>query len=763
MSGLKPNQRPGFAITLRGQWRAALLQLNMLQQQPALAERFSRVLVGVALATLVLLTLLDNGATRIYATPWNVWFWFVQLVPLVVLALRGVLPGIPLQLPPVTWLLAFAALTVALELAAVFSPFRGVSIVATCTPLATIATCLLVYDWLAHDGGSNPDKLLRASAFFAALLVATSLLRWVGQDLWASVGTTGSLASLLRIQNAHPLGHTSYTAGLALLAIPWPVALAIQSRGRARLFWSLIGALGAGMLLSSGSRGGLLGFGALAFAALWLARWSWSRTLITGLVALLVVAAGAYAHPRTRALLFEPVSSEAAPNLSNVQRTAMAKAGWLMGRARPLLGWGTGTTSRAYPKFRSQLDGGVEDALQLHSTPVQLWADLGLAGTVSVVALATLTIAAAARGRRQNSTGVPSGAFDAAVLTLAGYGTFCLTDYQLDVPVFAFGLAVSAGCVAASAVRGSERAAVEPEATGRTRGEGTPPTTEVRFRGVHYLVAGLAVSPLVLIAAFNKSDPAPELIVRALKVGTDTSQADQAIALLRESLRLNQDQEIAHFNLGWLLVVRDPAEAEQHFLAAAKLVPDKGGVYFGLALARLNRGSVGDTQKATSALALECLNDPLFLVSPWWQNPALRPLRGAATKQMQEMARAITRDARSRKSRYVQRESEYVIALSDWLAGTRSTNDVSSFANTSERKAYFNAALALPDFAKAKARNYRRERVGYPILMRDLDLPAPVDVFDVQENDLAAGELRFLFPPKGWVPSPELVKLLHAE
>jgi hypothetical protein len=226
-------------------------------------------------------------------------------------------------------------------------------------------------------------------------------------------------------------------------------------------------------------------------------------------------------------------------------------------------------------------------------------------------------------------------------------------------------------------------------------------------------------------------------------------------------LRLNRDQEIAHFNLGWMLVVRDPAEAEQHFLAAAKLVPDKGGVYFGLALARINRGSAGNTQKAASALALECLNDPRFLVSPWWQNPALNPLREAATKQMQEMARAITRDARSRKSRYVQREAEYAIALSDWLAGARSTNEMSSFANTSERKAYFNHALARPDFRKAKVRNYRRERLGYPILMRDLDLPAPVDVFDVQENDLAAGELRFLFPPKGWVPSPELVKLLN--
>ena len=52
---------------------------------------------------------------------------------------------------------------------------------------------------------------------------------------------------------------------------------------------------------------------------------------------------------------------------------------------------------------------------------------------------------------------------------------------------------------------------------------------------------------------------------------------EEYFALLRESLALNPDQEIAHFNLGWLLVVRAPAEAERHFLAAARLVPDKGG------------------------------------------------------------------------------------------------------------------------------------------------------------------------------------------
>ena len=58
------------------------------------------------------------------------------------------------------------------------------------------------------------------------------------------------------------------------------------------------------------------------------------------------------------------------------------------------------------------------------------------------------------------------------------------------------------------------------------------------------------------------------------------------------SVVLNPDQEIAHFNLGWLLLAPDPVVAEKHLLAAAHLVPDKGGVYFGLGLARLNQGRI---------------------------------------------------------------------------------------------------------------------------------------------------------------------------
>lgn len=712
--------------------------------RPALTQLPVRLLIAAALVTLVLLTLIDRGATRIYATPWNALFWLLQLAPLFTLALRAAQASDPLHLPPRRWAFAAGAFGGVVILSAVLSPYRGVSVLSSCELLAAIAGFFLLYNWLAREPENRAQQLLRLAACFSLLIVVASLGEWVWLDLSPAFDRGSSLLALARIQNAHPLGHTSYTAGLALLALPWPVVLARRTTGRTRLFWSVVGVLAAGMLFSSGSRGGVIGFVAFMCAALWLARWSWQRKVLTALGIILVGGAGAYAHPRTRTLLFERAASDAAPNLSNVQRSAMAKAGWLMGRERPLLGWGVGTTARAYPKFRSELDGGVETALQLHSMPVQLWADLGVSGIICVGAFVAFLFGAAVRRRRKFGKGGALTAFDAAILTVAGYGAFSLTDYQLDVPVCAFGLSVCVACLAAFTTQGSDV------------GEVPSP----RYR---YIVAGCALTPLVLLATLGKTDPVPELNIRALELAADPAQSNRAIALLQQSLRLNPDQEVAHFNLGWLLIVRDPVQAEQHFLSAAHLVPDKGGVYFGLALSRINRTAAGDAENATRALALECLNDPIFLVSPWWSNPAVQPLRAGTLKRLQQMGRSIVAEARSRHMRYVDRETEYVSALADWVEGTRQTVDMITVANTEERKTFFQRGEPRPDFTRAKVRKYRRERVGYPVLMRDLDLPAPIDVFEVQENDLAAGEYRFLFPAKGWVPSPELLKFLQAE
>jgi O-antigen ligase len=692
------------------------------RRDPALLP--ARIFALGGLACVAALTLIDRGATRQYATPWSLLLWFAQLAPFAVLLLRCSSFQTAFVLPSRTWCVAAAAFAAAVLASALASPFRGPSLLNALLPLAGLAAFFCLHDWLQQgDPAAQKSRLITLAGFAGAVIAVFSLTLWLA-DVFASPDGVHNLSTLLVHRNDRPLGHSNYTAGLALLALPWLGALVWRARGLRRAAWLVAIALTLAMLFTSGSRGGLVGLGTLALAALFTARLNWKKLLLWTAVALVAALALALAQPRTRATLFRKSAPATDLSLSTIQRSAMLTAGLHMGADRPLLGWGPGTTPLVFPRYRASLDGGVENALQLHSTPVQLWADLGLFGLAAALALLVLA-ACEFRGCRP------------AALALAAYAIFSLTDWQLDLPSFVFALAFCAALLA-SPQRCNPIGYTRP---GRAR----------------LLLGACALVTLVLVSLFGRPDPAPALNIRALELARDPAQADRATALLRESLALNPDQEIAHFNLGWLLVTRDPAAAEPHFLAAARLVPDKGGVYFGLGLARLNARR--PRAEIVRALALECLNDPLFLTSPWWREPSLHALQADTFATAAQFSEALAA-ARIADRPALLKELRYLAALTRWLSHQARPGEILGAANTSARVSYFARRPPLPDFATATVRQYRRERTGYPVLMRDLDLPVPVDLFDVQENALAAGEFAFLFPAKGWLPSPQILALL---
>ena len=670
------------------------------------------------LLCLAALTLLDRGATRQFATPWNLLLWFAQLAPFAVLLLRCSSFQTAFVLPARAWCTLAAALGATVLASALTSPFRGPSLLNALLPLSGLAAFFCLHDWLNRDDSARPARFIAWAALAGSVIAMASLIHWLASAL-ASPDPGHGLAALLAHRNDSPLGHSNYTAGLALLALPWLGTMVGRARGFRRVPWVLSALLALAMLFTSGSRGGLLGLAALALATLLSVDLGWKKLLLWSLIALSAALAFSLAHPRTRQMIFGKNSAATEPNISTVQRSAMFSAGLRMGADRPILGWGPGTTPFAFPRYRAALDGGVENALQLHSTPVQLWADLGALGLVTALALLLLV----ARNARRCPT---------AAIALGSYAVFALTDYQLDVPVFTFDVAACAALLAHTA----------------------PSSGSSRNR----LLLGLcALLSLLCIGLLGRPDPAPALNIRALLLARDPAQTDRAIALLRASLALNPAQEIAHFNLGWLLVVREPAAAEKHFLAAAHLVPDKGGVYFGLALSLLNQRV--DRRDIAHALALECLNDPLFLTSPWWQSPSLHPLQSEAFEAARRMAETLYL-AHTFATPHLLNEARYVAALTHWLTTTDTLGEILARANTTERVSYFVRRPAPPDFASAAVRSYRRERTGYPVLVRNLDLPIPVDLFDVQENMLAAEQFSFLFPPKGWLPSTWLIASL---
>jgi O-antigen ligase len=676
------------------------------------ASRLMLALGTVGLAALLVITLASPGATRMYAWPWSLAYDVALVVPALLLVRRAFDSRHPLILPARSWTGVALAVAAVVLASALQSPWRGPALQWSAPLLAAVTGFFLAFDWLQSVPARRASLLTGAGIFFAVVALA-------GTGLWLA-GLPGRTAGEVWTgRNPYPLGHSNYTAGLALLMLPLFPALALRDRGARRAGWLAATGLAAVMLLTSGSRGGLIGLAVLVAVHLpAVARALRLKLWLVFAVSIVVLAAVLAANPRTRTML-AGATARATLQASDVQRSAMAKAGLLMGLDRPLLGWGPGTTPLAYPYYRRFLDGGVENVLQLHSTPVQVWAELGAAGLIT--ALAFIGLALLASRSSLDSRRV--------LLALSGYVVFCLTDWQLDVPVFSFALAIAAALLVPSAAR--------------------------VFAAGRIAVGAGTLAALALIGLFGRRDPTPELNVRALALARDPAQAAAAIALLNESLALNPAQEIAHFNLGWLLVVRDPAAAEQHFLAAAQLVPDKGGVYFGLGLARLNQGH---RDPAVRAFALECLNDPIFLTSPWWRDPAVGQTRIAVNTLVLHLLGDFPRVLENSPA---DREAIYLAALIDWLDGHASPGQILAAADTPERVAYFARQPAPPDFDAAPGRLYRRERTGYPVLMRNLDLATPVDLFDVQENALAV-ELRPLFPTKGWLPSPVLLTLLDA-
>ncbi|MFM9956310.1 MAG: O-antigen ligase family protein [Opitutaceae bacterium] len=645
--------------------------------------------IGVfGLACLAVITFASPGATRMFAWPWSLGYAGALLAPVLVLLLHAFAAQRRLVLPSRPWCFGALASACAVLVSALASPYRGSSLLWSAPFLAAVAVFFVVHHARHHDL-VRPARLdLLVGLFFAATML-------VSLALWLPTLPGRSLQLIAAARNPFPLGHTNYTAGLALLALPWFGVLAARARGLPRASWSSALVVTLVLLISSGSRAAVPALAALGLVALLVAPLPRRKKIVLLLALPLVAFAFAVAHPRTRAM-FAPADPAAAPNLSNVQRSAMLTSAARMGQDRPWFGWGPGTTPLAYPRYRFGLDGGAENVLQLHCTPAQLWAEFGAAGLACALAFTTLALRAFVR----SPTPSP------AALALVGYAVFSLADWQLDVPVFAFAVAL---CLAHLA----------PPA----------PSSSLSPRLIGFFTLGA----LAVVVLLGRPDPTPALNIRALALARTSTPATtaEAIALLRESLALNPDQEIAHFNLGWLLLIADPAAAERAFDDALHLVPDKGGVYFGLGLARLNQNRPA---AAARAFALECLNDPAFLSSPWWREPAVAAVLPNTRAEFAHLASlAATALEKRPHSAWAAAQLPRVAALAPRLG-------------------------ALP---AGPERSYRRERTAYPVLVRNLDLPPPLDLYDVREflsPSLSASPL----PLKSWLPNSLLLELLDA-
>ena len=810
-------------------------------------EKMPRFLGWFAVAVMTALSLSTNSATRFYQWPWFLYWQVLLLIPGALLA--GVLWLRPGTRPRFGgWIDGGLALLIVASLSsALFSPFRAQSLNAALTPVAAACLAWLELDWLAGDPTRCEQRarsLARLLGALMALVVAISFGLWLFGRVGPGWIHGGSLLDLLAVRNDQPFGHSTYTAGFAVLAAPWLTALGLISRRGERTLWLAFAALAAAVVLTTSSRGGVLGLlAALAGAAT--LRWHRSalrpgRLLLVMLGLVLAASTFVALNPRLREFVVTRRWSDIAGE-SNRQRIAMLEAGWLMGRDRVFTGFGPGTVSLVYPRYRARLSGGVDDVLQLHNTPAQLWAEFGLPGVIAAVLL-LVGIVRRARGCWRPATPAEPPVAPlchhlarAVTVTLVGYAVMSLTDYQLDIPLFAAVaatlLALLQACILAPGGEGGS--GFGSRSVRRWLGAGllaalvvmvwsTVPNARARWLFAEAATAREEGRPDVFVAGAERAaSTAPWDVFYPVQLGAfygeqflrDSDPAAQARAgrkcadLLQRALAINPDQEYCHFNLGWLwLREAEPGRAEDHFRAAARLVPDKGGVYLGLGLSRLARN---DPTAAARAFALEWLNDPAAIASPQWDAPPLAGLRGEVAAALHRQAAGwLTEAGLADETR---RQLRYVEALVDWWLGA--APDLATIERTGsptqrwffeqlpaiERRAYtlpasrpphpweqcyvawrdgtapegaddapfaaavgrhlarhrdsFARALASPPGDEpALARIVRHQRIGYNVLLRNQDGFLLSDLYIFPENRLMPAYASFLFPAKGYLP-----------
>jgi O-antigen ligase len=536
--------------------------------------------------------------------------------------------------------------------------------------LSALAALLALHQWL--NSQVRRYRLLVAQGYLSFAFILISLTLWTTQTLLPELNRLAAFRqfgvdlpfdfSVLELRNWAPLGHQNYVAGYLLLALPLMVGLAILQTGAWRWLWLTGVGLGLVDLYTTSSRGGWLGLGILCCACLgflylrsslprlWL---GWAGLAMLGILTGLVLA-----NNRLRSLIAAIWQPQAGGEFT--YRIINAAIGWQMGSHHPLSGIGLGGVPLLYQKYHPLWAGQeAELAYQLHSTPVQLWAEMGLGGMLALVGAIALLAWGFWRDCFQ-----PGVNHRDRILYLSLYGAFLaygvlsLTDYQLD------NLSITGTLIiylAALLVPNPQNNAIHqssPTPQGASLAPLQPPTLFL-YGGLGILLASLLWLIPVHRAwqlsaqgfeALNQKDLTTfvERLTKAHQLapwepyypyqlgwnlgnlGLQVNQPQQRQQLLTEGIdwlkkgiAASPYQEFGYSNLGWLLLETNPQAASEAFRKAIELMPAKRKNFYGLGLSWLGQKQL---EKAIESFTLEGLRDPLFITSPIWRSPRLKAI-----------------------------------------------------------------------------------------------------------------------------------------
>ena len=678
--------------------------------------RTGRLIIQLGIAAYILFTLLPDSSTQMVSFPW-VLLWQVGLL---CFAIAGLLNLWRRENPfyllgnGLDWVIGSGFVTLCLS--TMFSQFPNQSMWYSLTAFGYFIALYVTNNFLHTTSLSKIDNvslspkpstldkpilnnksailpILRFLGLLGIAVIIESLFLWITQSWipqlaqFAKLNQWGLNLSYdftdLESRNWAPMGHQNYVAGFLMIVLPIFVSLAIAQKGIWRSLWLTAIGLGLIDLYTTSSRGGFLGLGAIVLYGIIVALFRSGRNrgfvILGGGVAIAIFAVLIAANNRLRSLTSGLVSSFANPTQGSGEllfRAIAADVGWRIGMDHWLFGAGAGSAIMLYQQYRPQWAGREAELLfQLHSSPVHLWAELGLGAVITflflLVAIASLFI------KLHKSRSWQANPQDQAIAyglfgSLLGYGMLAITDYQLDVPAISGSLVI---VLASLAYLGQIH-------TGEliTIGHYKQPRLWLSIVSTIYIGAAIAwlvpvntawqassvgfiyLSKAKVDLATAKQESLPEAIASIDKFQDRLKFANQmatwepyypyqlgwnladlaitypnlpqsqawqkdGLAWLKTAIAKNPNNEAGYNAAAWLSLRQNTPSsiqaAETYFRRGLELVSSKRSLYFGLGVSLLRQGKTND---AIAAMTTEVINDPSFITSPIWTEAPFQSL-----------------------------------------------------------------------------------------------------------------------------------------
>ncbi|MDJ0578101.1 MAG: O-antigen ligase family protein [Xenococcaceae cyanobacterium MO_234.B1] len=550
------------------------------------------------------------------------------------------------------WLISLVFLSVILS--SIFAQFPQQAIWYGASACCYLALVYVINSYLKTP--QSRKNLLIKQGYLNVSFIIISLTLWITETLLPELDRLAKLKakginqafdfSTIELRNWSPIGHQNYVAGYLLLCLPLLLVLIVIDTQRKRRWWWIIGfVLGLIDLYTTSSRGGWLGLGVtVIFAGVFFLFFSSLPRLwliLGGIGSIGTVVVLAIANNRLLRLLTALFQGKAEGELA--YRTINAVLGWNMGLDHPFTGVGLGGVPLLYQKYRPFWAGRESELVfQLHSTPVQLWAEMGLLAVVcSAVAIAILVVLVTKLLTLQISLSYIDRILVWCILSsFLGYGVMSLTDYQLDNVGISGTLALFVAVLASIFAPKAELIPEKPSKFLSLGGLGIAVALLIWLIPVHraWQLSSQGFNALsqkdtnTFVTKLTKANQlAPWEAYYPYQVGwnlgdlatqnKNPDQIQQAIDWFKKGIAVSPYREFGHSNLGWLLLNTNPQAATQEFKKSAQLLPAKRGVFFGLGISLLAQQK---TDLAVEAFSLEILRNPLLLTSPAWRSPVLQ-------------------------------------------------------------------------------------------------------------------------------------------